>query len=157
MRGRGRGVPRHVPAVRELPVTGGSTVQARGRHAPDPGYESVGSDLLNAVRATSGEALITVSRQSRDDIGFREVFLSVDGEQIAILKHGESVTHEVSPGSHTLRAHNTLFRKKHDIVLRPGDHVRFTVINRAGWGTFGALIMLGAFPVYLTFERENGP
>lgn len=43
-----------------------------------------------------------------------------------------------------------------DVVLRPGEHVRFRAMNRAGWGTFGLLVMLGAFPVYLTFERETG-
>jgi hypothetical protein len=29
-------------------------------------------------------------------------------------------------------------------------------INRAGWGTFGLLMMLGAAPVCLTFERAEG-
>jgi hypothetical protein len=28
-------------------------------------------------------------------------------------------------------------------------------INRAGFGTFGMLMLLGAAPVYLTFERDR--
>ena len=66
---------------------------------------------------------------------------------------GESLTIEVPSGPHQIRAHNTLFWKTHDVVLKPGEHARFTAINRAGWGTFGMLFILGAMPVYLTFER----
>jgi len=43
------------------------------------------------------------------------------------------------------------------VVVRPGEHVRFEAINRAGWGTFGMLFVIGAMPVYLTFERMKVP
>jgi hypothetical protein len=101
-------------------------------------------------------ATITVSRQAADDAGIREIFVSVDGEQIAILKNGEAVTHDLPAGPHRLRAHNTLFWKTHDIVLQPGEHARFKAVNRAGWGSFGFLMVLGAAPLYLVFERESG-
>jgi hypothetical protein len=60
----------------------------------------------------------------------------------------------VKAGPHRLRAHNTLFWKTLQIVLRPGEHAKFTTINRTGTISFGLLFMLGAFPLYLTFERE---
>jgi hypothetical protein len=110
------------------------------------------SDVAEAG-VTAADARITVSRQSKDDVGFREIFVSLDGESIGVLRHGESVTTDVRSGPHRLRAHNTLFWKTHDIVVKPGEHVRFTAVNRAGWGTFGMLFILGAMPVYLTFER----
>ena len=100
-----------------------------------------------------GDARITISRESPEDVGFREVFVSLDGKELAILRHGESITTEVPPGAHRLRAHNTLFRRTHELVLKPGEHARFLAVNRAGWGTFGMLFILGAMPVYLTFER----
>jgi len=100
-------------------------------------------------------ATITVSRQSPDDVGIREIFVSVDGDEIAILKSGEVVTHELPAGPHRIKAHNTLFWKRHDVVLQPGEHARFTAVNRAGWATFGFLIVLGASPLYLTFQRER--
>jgi hypothetical protein len=112
--------------------------------------------LLKTPKSANFVASISVSRESPEDVGFREVFVSVDGEQVAILRHGESVTHELPAGPHRVRAHNTLFWKTHDVVLQPGEHARFTAINRAGWGTFGMLLMLGAAPVYLTFERDQG-
>lgn len=110
-------------------------------------------DQLRADQRTNDVAIITITRQSPQDVAFREIFVSVDGEQIAILSHGETVTHELPAGPHRLRAHNTLFWKTHDIVLQPGEHARFVAINRAGWGSFGWLMILGAAPLYLTFER----
>lgn len=114
-----------------------------------------GSALVKAQPVSNFTATITVSRTSPQDVGIREIFVSVDGEQIAILGADESVTHDIPAGSHRIRAHNTLFWKTHDIVLQPGEHARFRAINRAGWASFGFLMMLGATPLYLTFERES--
>ena len=119
-----------------------------------PRPPGAGADLLTASRRSNYVACITVSRTSANDVGFREIFLSVDGEDLAILSHGDSVTHELPAGSHRLRAHNTLFWKTIDVMLQPGEHARFIAVNRAGWGTFGFRIVLGAAPLYLTFERE---
>ena len=113
-------------------------------------------DFFVEAGMIGGDARITVRRDSPEDAGFREVFVSIDGEQVAILRHGESFTTETTPGPHRIRAHNTLFWKTYDLVLKPGEHARFTAINRAGWGTFSLLFFLGAMPVYLTFERETG-
>ena len=112
-------------------------------------------DFFVEAGMLGGDARITVHRDSPEDAGFREVFVSLDGEQIAILQHGQSITLEVKPGPHRLRAHNTLFWKTHDLVLRPGEHAKFIAINRAGWGTFGFMTFLGASPLYLTFERDQ--
>jgi hypothetical protein len=117
------------------------------------GVSSIGRDALADAGVIREDARITVSRDSPQDAGFREIFVSVDREPLGILRHGESITTEVPAGPHYVRAHNTLFWKTHQIVLRPGEHARFIAINRAGWGTFGMLFILGAMPVYLTFER----
>ncbi|HVZ20827.1 MAG TPA: hypothetical protein VG871_07185 [Vicinamibacterales bacterium] len=93
-------------------------------------------------------------RQASDDMGQREIFVSLDGEELAILRHGESVTREIAAGAHQLRAHNTLFRKVVDLQLAPGEEALFSVVNKAGWGTYGLASVLGAGPIYLTLERE---
>jgi hypothetical protein len=118
-----------------------------------PPNNASGARVIDLKAAARHVATITVERTSPEDIGIREVFVSVDGEQIAILSAGESVSHEIPAGPHTIRAHNTLFWKKHQVVLQPGEHARFKAINRAGWGSFGFLMVLGASPIYLTFER----
>ena len=129
-------------------------VQFRSRTQTQRGDRSSFSrDALADAGVIRPESRITVSRQSPDDVGFREIFVSVDGDPIGILQHGEALTTELPAGPHRIRAHNTLFWKTHEIVVHPGEHVRFEAINRAGWGTFGMLFILGAMPVYLTFER----
>jgi hypothetical protein len=122
---------------------------------PGPPGNRAGLDLVRSLRPAHDVACITVARTSPEDVGFREVFLLVDGTELAVLSHGDSVTHELPAGPHRLRAHNTLFWKNHDIVLKAGEHARFTAVNRAGWATFGFLLFLGAAPIYLTFERER--
>jgi hypothetical protein len=122
------------------------------RPLPPSGLE--GWSLHTTERRLNYVACITVTRRSSDDAGVREIYLSVDGEEIAVLKNGQAVTHELPAGPHRLRAHNTLFWKTHDVVLQPGEHARFKAANLAGWAVFGFLIALGAAPLKLLFERE---
>ena len=130
-------------------------IELRGGATADPPAIDIGADILNIERQPAEPARITICRQSQQDAGYREIFVSLDGEQLVMLQFGESYTCEVKPGPHRLRAHNTLFWKTLQIVLRPGEHAKFTAINRTGTISFGLLFMLGAFPLYLTFEREN--
>lgn len=123
------------------------------KNIPPGGLE--GAAVSDVDARMSDVACITVSRRSSSDAGVREIFVLVDGESIAVLKHGEAITHELPAGPHRIRAHNTLFWKTHDVVLQPGEHARFTAINRAGWAAFGFLMVLGATPLGLTFERET--
>jgi len=104
---------------------------------------------------SAGTARITVTRKDPRDIQDRQIVLSLDGEPLATLLYGRQVTREVPPGRHRLRAHNTLFWKTIDFDLAPGELARFNVVNRAGTGTFSMLGLLGAGPLFLTFEREH--
>ena len=109
---------------------------------------------------TSWKATITIRRQAPNDVGYREIYVSLDGEKAeTLLMHGDTWTRDVSPGPHGLTAHNTLFLKRIDFALGIGEHVSFTTINRAGFGTYSGwaflLGFLGAGPFYLTFERDK--
>ena len=104
----------------------------------------------------SWAATITVRRKSKEDVGYRDIYVTLDGEQIAILHAGDEVTRDVKPGHHRLKVHNTLFRKTVDLDLGPGEHATFSVINKAGFGTYSVLaFFLGGGPLYLTVERET--
>jgi hypothetical protein len=122
--------------------------------------EPTEQDIDNIVRdlEQSWTALITVRRQSKEDVGYREIHVSLDGEALGILRYGEVITRETTPGPHRLQAHNTLFWKTLDFTLAVDEHARFIAINRAGFGTYSVLAFflgfLGAGPFYLTFERE---
>ena len=89
------------------------------------------------------------------DIGQREVFVALDGNEFGILQFGDTVTRDIEPGHHVLRFHNTLFWKKGELDLQPGEHAHFSVVNRAGWGTYGIASVLGAGPVYLDVVRTS--
>jgi hypothetical protein len=128
--------------------------ELRGGAVAEPPAIDIGADILNIERRAAEPARITLCRQAPTDAGYREIFVSIDGEQVAVLQYGDTYTCEIKPGPHRLRAHNTLFWKTHQIVLRPAEHAKFTAINRTGTISFGLLFMLGAFPVYLTFERD---
>lgn len=103
---------------------------------------------------TTPTAQVTISRNLGSDIGLREVRIWLDGELIATLRNKESVTREVAPGHHTLRAHNTLVGKNLEFDLRAGEHARFTTSNRSGCGT-GLIYLLGGGPIYISFQREE--
>ena len=101
-------------------------------------------------------ATITIARTSAEDIGHREILVSLDGESIAILAYGDRVTRAVAPGTHEVRVHNTLIRKRQALDLKPGEHATLLAVNRAGRGTSSVLAFLGAGPVYLSLDRIDG-
>jgi hypothetical protein len=129
--------------------------------APEPTRRDL--DEIIKTLETTWKATITVRRQSKEDVGYREVILLLDGQHLAILNHGDAITREIPPGAHRLKATNTLFSKTLDFTLNVGEHASFTAENRAGWGTYSmfAFFMgfIGAGPLYLTFTRDgaNGP
>ena len=130
------------------------------KEGTDTAVEPTTGDLDKIVKELndSWQASITVRRQAKGDIGYREIFVKLDDEDFGILRFGEEITREVKPGPHRLRADNTLFRKTLDFTLNVGEHASFTAINRAGFGTYSVLaFFLGGGPIYLTFERDTAP
>jgi hypothetical protein len=98
-------------------------------------------------------ARITVTRQLASDVKQRQIVVSVDGKPLATLLFGQSDTREIEPGHHWIRAHNTLVWKTREFEVKPGEEVRFAAANRAGFGTYSMLALLGVGPLYLTFDR----
>ena len=97
---------------------------------------------------------ITVSRTSPDDVGQRQVILTLDGRPWETLSNGATATRDIRPGRHTLKADNTLFRKSVEFDAAAGEHIRFTVANVNGPGTW-IFLMVGAPILYLRLQREG--
>jgi hypothetical protein len=118
-------------------------------------------DLDDVVRDLhkSWTATITIRRKAKNDVGYREIYISLDGDLLAVLNHGDEITREIKPGTHRIQATNTLFRRTIEFTLGVGEHASFAAINRAGFGTYSVLAFffgfLGAGPFYLTFERDG--
>ncbi len=100
-------------------------------------------------------ATLTVARQAPDDVGIRQVIVTLDGRDFCVLLNGDSVTKAVPAGTHRLRFNNTLVWKTVPVALKPGEHARFLVTNRAGWGTYALVATLGVGPIYLKVERQT--
>lgn len=115
-------------------------------------------DGLIASLKSSWTSRLTVRRQSKADVGIRDIYVVLDGERIAVLFAGQDVSVEIKPGPHRLRVHNTLFWKAIDFQVSVGEHASFMVVNRRGFGTFGVTsYLLGANLIYLKVEREAFP
>ncbi|MET0555643.1 MAG: hypothetical protein ABW221_21570 [Vicinamibacteria bacterium] len=99
-------------------------------------------------------AHVTVTRRDERDVRDRQVIVSVDGQKMATLLFGDEATRAVPPGRHRLHLHNTLFWKTLDLELKPGEHARFRVSNRAIAGITSLFGLLGAAPLSLVVERE---
>ena len=102
-------------------------------------------------------ARLTLTRRHPDDVRQRQIVASIDGAPLGTLMYGDSVTRELAPGPHRLRAHNTLFWKTRELHLEPGEHVRFNVVNRAGPGTFSLLGLFGVGPLYVSLFEDPAP
>lgn len=126
------------------------------RTPPEPTTADL--DLIIHQLKASWTSRITIRRQSKDDVGLREIYVNLDNERVAVLHPGQEVTREIQPGPHRLRVHNTLFWRTCDFSLAVGEHASFLATNRAGFGTFSAFaLFLGTNLLYLTLEREPMP
>ena len=126
----------------------------------DSGSYVAGGEPADGIFAHDGDlddlqARITVSRDHAADVRQRQIVVRVDNGPKATLLFGQSFTLEVRPGTHRLRAHNTLFWKTITFHVEAGEHLEFVVINRGGAATLAFLALIGAAPLYLTIERRN--
>ncbi len=96
---------------------------------------------------------VTVSRTMKNDVGMRDVFVSIDEGPRGRLAFGDSTSAEIAPGEHVLHAYNTLVWKHVKFEAKPGERVSFLVANRPGKFTFSFLALMGVGPLYLTVER----
>jgi hypothetical protein len=105
--------------------------------------------------APADPARLTVVRPPPGGLGDPyPITLSLDGERIGVLMPGESLTVDVEPGRHRLRAFNTLLWKQIALDVAAGEELRFRVSNRAGFGTM-LVALLGTGPLYVRIERET--
>lgn len=99
-------------------------------------------------------AVVTISRNSAEDIHQRQVIVKLDGRERGDLLFGDSLTFKVLPGRHKLQVDNTWNKKTVEFEVAAGDHLRFRAVNRTGhWGWF-LLSALGVGLIWVSLERE---
>jgi hypothetical protein len=100
------------------------------------------------------EAKITLRRNSPDDIQLRQIIVKLDGQPVAELLYGGTVTIPVTPGRHKLRVDNTWNWKTLDLDISPGAHLKFLTVNRPGRFTWFLVGTLGAGPMYVSIHAD---
>jgi hypothetical protein len=115
------------------------------------------ADGTTASRAFEGvfPSSITITRTSESDFKSRQLIVWIDGERVATLLWGDSITKDLQPGPHTIRVSNTLVWKSIECTLATGQQAYFEVINRTGIGTITLMMVLGVAPLYLTINRMD--
>ena len=98
---------------------------------------------------------VTVSRTSDEDFKQRQLVIWIDGEKLGDLMFGDAFSRDVAAGPHTLRVSNTLVWKTVAFDVKPGEQVRFEVVNRPGRLTYPMLVLLGVGPLYVTVKRVS--
>ena len=111
----------------------------------------------NPSTATDAAATVIVTRNSRHDIGERELYVSLDGAANHILRYGDSVKLPVAPGHHRLRVHNTWKRRVAEFDVAAGEEVRFRTVNAPGKGYTFMAVFFGFALMDTELEREEAP
>jgi hypothetical protein len=99
--------------------------------------------------------VLTIHRTSPDDVKIRQVIISLDGEKIATLLYGQSVSREILPGPHKLRANNTLVWRTVEFDAEPGARIHYDCINRASKSMYFVLFLFGVAPLYVLLEPRS--
>jgi hypothetical protein len=95
---------------------------------------------------------LTIHRTSDQDCKDRQVIFSLDGRRICQLLFGQTLTLDIEPGPHRLRANNTLVWKTVEFLAPAGAHVHFTCINYAPTGMLYMLAMFGVAPLLVALK-----
>jgi len=113
-------------------------------------------ELSKKTEHAVGVAKLVVARTLDGDAGQRQVYVDLDGERIATLLVGESVTREIPAGEHQLRLDNTLVKKRYTFTATPGANIEYRFANTAGRFALPFLAVMGVAPLFLRVEKNDG-
>lgn len=99
-------------------------------------------------------ATLTIHRNAPEDAGQRQILVFLDGEQIAELMYGDSVTREIPAGTHTLLVDNTWNRKSVQFEAAENSTARFVVKNHSSRLSEFLLMIFGAGPLKVSLESQ---
>ena len=99
-------------------------------------------------------ANLTVNRNSPQDAQQREIVVSLDGERIAELVYGQSVSKEIPAGPHTLLVDNTWNSQSTNFTATDNEQINFVAQNRSGSFAQFLLMIFGAGPIRVSLQRQ---
>jgi hypothetical protein len=99
-------------------------------------------------------ASLTVDRNAPDDAQQRQIVVSLDGEPIAELMFGESISREISTGAHTLLVDNTWDKKSLAFTAAENEKISFVTKSRSSRFSEFLLMFFGAGPLRVFLTRQ---
>ena len=105
--------------------------------------------------AQSGAARLTITRDAADDIQDRWVRLWIDGTFWETLRYGMTLSIDLPPGHHRLKAHNTLNGATLEFDASPGEHIKVRCHNSIARGGFLSILMIGVAVIRVRLERVD--
>lgn len=99
-------------------------------------------------------ANLTVNRNSSNDAQQREIIITLDGENIAELTFGQSISKEISAGGHTLLVDNTWNKQTAAFTVAENESIVFLVQNTSGRLSQFLLMIFGAGPLRVSVQRQ---
>ena len=101
-------------------------------------------------------ARLTITRDTADDIQDRWIRLWLDGEYWETLRYGQTLSRDIAPGPHSLKASNTLNRHTLPFEAKPGEHVKVRCHNALARGGLLSILMIGVAVIRVRLERIDG-
>jgi hypothetical protein len=95
---------------------------------------------------------IEIFRDTNDDVQDRWIRVSIDGMPDDILRYGETLRREVPPGTHRIKANNTLSRDAIEVDVAAQRTVRIRCHNHFARG--GILMMLAIGFAFIKVRLE---
>jgi hypothetical protein len=99
------------------------------------------------------QARLSVVRDHPRDVQDRVVRLWVDGDLWDKLPYGVTLSRDIGPGHHVVKAHNTLFGTTIEFDAAPGEEVRLSCLNGLTGGGKLMVLMLGVAWLRVTLSR----
>lgn len=100
-------------------------------------------------------ATLTLTRDAPDDVQDRWIRIYLDDRPEEILRYGDTLTWEIAPGPHRIKAHNTLSKHTLEFEAAPGEDVRLRCHNTVAPG--GVLMMLTTGFAFITVRLVRDP
>ena len=97
---------------------------------------------------------LIITRDHPQDVQDRPVYLWIDGEKWdGVLRYGKSFTRDLPPGTHTVKAHNTLFGATVEFDATAGETVRYRCENGLTGGGMVMVLMMGVAYLRVRLKR----
>ena len=98
-------------------------------------------------------ARLTIVRDTPDDVQDRWIRLWLDGKYWDTLRYGMTLSVELPPGLHHLKASNTLNRSALEFDAKPGEHIRVRCHNAIARAGFLSILTIGVAIIRVRLER----